>query len=86
MPAAEQFQLRPTPGAGGCHIGNELDLVAEYQLDKELSFGFGYARMFAGQFLNTTTPGHDDNYPYAYFEYNFSKSGFQSPITPNRRN
>jgi hypothetical protein len=74
------------PRRGGRHIGNELDLVAEYQLDKELSLGFGYARMFAGQFLNTTTPGHDDNYPYAYFEYNFSKSGFQSPITPNRRN
>jgi hypothetical protein len=73
------------PGAGR-HIGNELDLVAEYQVDKGLSFGFGYARMFAGQFLNTTTPGHDYNYPYAYFEYNFSKSGFHSPITPNRPN
>ncbi len=73
------------PGAGR-HIGNEIDLVAEYQVDKGLSFGFGYARMFAGQFLNTTTPGHDYSYPYAYFEYNFSKSGFHSPITPNRPN
>jgi hypothetical protein len=42
-------------------------------------FGFGYARMFAGQFLNTTTPGHDYSYPYAYFEYNLSKSGFHRP-------
>ncbi len=50
--------------------------IAEYQLNKGLNFGFGYARMFAGQFLNTTTPGHDYSYPYAYFEYNFSKSGF----------
>lgn len=71
------------PGANP-HIGNELDLVAEYQWSKGLSFGFGYARMFAGQFLKTTTPGHDYSYPYAYFEYNFSKSGFHFPITRNR--
>jgi len=67
------------PGASR-HIGNELDLVAQYQLNKGLNFGFGYARMFAGQFLNTTTTGHDYSYPYAYFEYNFSKS---SPRGPN---
>jgi hypothetical protein len=73
------------PGASR-HIGNELDLVAEYEVNKGLNFGFGYARMFAGQFLTTTTPGHAYSYPYAYFEYNFSKSGFHFPITPNRRN
>ncbi|HWO35988.1 MAG TPA: alginate export family protein [Candidatus Acidoferrum sp.] len=73
------------PGASR-HIGNEFDLVAEYEVNKGLSFGFGYARMFAGQFLNQTTPGHDYSYPYAYFEYNFSKSGFHFPITPNKRN
>lgn len=73
------------PGASR-HIGNELDLVAEYQLNAGLSFGLGYARMFAGQFLKTTTPGHDYSYPYAYFEYNFSKSGFHFPITPNTPN
>jgi Alginate export len=73
------------PGASR-HIGNEFDLVAEYEVNKGLSFGFGYARMFAGQFLNKTTPGHDYSYPYAYFEYNFSKSGFHFPITPNKRN
>ena len=58
------------PGASR-HIGNELDLVAEYRLNKGLNSGFGYARMFAGQFLDTTTAGHDYSYPYAYFEYKF---------------
>jgi hypothetical protein len=48
-------------------------------VNKGLNFGFGYARMFAGQFLNRTTPSHDYSYPYAYFEYNFSKSGFHFP-------
>jgi Alginate export len=73
------------PGASP-HIGNELDLAAEYQWGEGLSFGFGYARLFAGQFLKSTTPGHDYSYPYAYFEYNFSKSGFHFPITPNTKN
>lgn len=73
------------PGASR-HIGNEFDAVAEYEVNKGLNFGFGYARMFAGQFLNQTTQGHDYSYPYAYFEYNFSKSGFHFPITPNKRN
>src|SRR6201997_5185630 len=73
------------PGASR-HIGNEFDSVAEYTVNKGLSFGFGYGRMFAGQFLQTTTRGHDYSYPYAYFEYNFSKSGFHFPITPNKPN
>jgi len=63
-------------------LGTELDLVAECTLNKGLNFGFGYARLFAGQFLKTTTPGHNYSYPFAYLEYNFSKSGF--PITPNK--
>jgi hypothetical protein len=73
------------PGASR-HIGNEFDMVAEYELNKGLNFGFGYGRMFAGQFLDQTARGHDYSYPYAYFEYNFSKSGFHFPITPNRPN
>jgi hypothetical protein len=73
------------PGASR-HIGNELDLVAEYQMNQGLKVGFGYARLFAGQFLKTATQGHDYSYPLAYLEYNFSKSGFRFPITPNKPN
>jgi predicted porin len=68
------------------HIGNELDLVAEYQWGQGLNFGFGYAHLFAGNFLNTATPGHDYSYPYAYFQYNFSKSGVHFPVTLNKPN
>jgi Alginate export len=71
------------PGASP-HVGNELDLIAEYQLNKGINFGFGYARLFAGQFLRTATEGHDYGYPYAYVEYNFSTSGFHFPITTNK--
>src|ERR1700757_257801 len=68
------------------HVGNELDIVAEYTLNKGFNLGFGYCRMFAGPFLRTTTAGHDYQYPYAYIEYNFTKSGFHFPITINQPN
>jgi Alginate export len=73
------------PGASS-HVGDELDLIFEYFLTQGLNFGFGYAHMFAGQFLKTVTPGYEYSYPYAYFEYNLSKSGFHFPITPNKPN
>jgi alginate export protein len=59
------------PGASR-RIGTELDLIAEYQWVRGLSFGFGYARLFTGPFLKSTTPGHDYVYPHAYLQYNFS--------------
>jgi hypothetical protein len=61
------------PGASG-RIGTELDLVAEYQWVRGLSFGFGFARLFAGPFLKSATPGHDYVYPYAYLQYEFAPS------------
>jgi hypothetical protein len=77
------IEVSAHPGANG-HVGNELDLVAEYELNKGLTFGFGYARLFAGQFLKTTTPGHDYSYPFAYFQYNFSESGFHYPVSSHK--
>jgi hypothetical protein len=68
------------------HVGNELDIVAEYTLNKGPNFGFGYGRMFAGPFLRTTTAGYDYQYPYAYFEYNVTKSSFHFPISITQPN
>ncbi len=77
------IEVAAHPGASR-HIGNELDLIAEYQMNKGLTFGFGYAHLFAGQFLKTTTPGHDYTYPFAYFQYNLSKSGFHYPVSSHK--
>ncbi len=71
------------PGASP-HIGSELDVIAEYSLNRGMNFGFGYGRLFAGRFLSVTTAGQDYAYPFAYFEHNFSRSGFHFPVTPNR--
>ena len=61
------------PGASR-RLGTELDLVAEYQWVRGLSAGFGFARLFAGPFLKSTTAGHDYVYPYAYLQYDFAPS------------
>jgi len=74
------------PRRGGRHIGNELDLVAEYQLDKELSFD---SVMHACSPDNFPTPQRRVTMTTIHTRTSnttFRNPGFQSPITPNRRN
>jgi hypothetical protein len=59
------------PNAASRHIGQELDFSAEYRVNAGVSVGFGYARVFAGQFLKATSPGKDYSYPFLYFTYRF---------------
>ncbi len=56
------------PGAGK-FIGQELDLVANYKWKKAIELGFGYAHLFTGRFLNSTTAGRDYNYPFLFVEF-----------------
>ena len=55
----------------GSHVAQELDVTFEYQFDKALSSGFGYAQVFAGEFLKRTTDGRNYEYPYGYVTYRF---------------
>ncbi len=54
------------PQATSRHIGTELDLIAEYKQNTHVVYGFGFAHLFTGQFLNEATHGKDYNYPFAY--------------------
>ena len=53
------------------HIGQEIDAIAEYQPNRATRFGFGWAHLFAGQFLKQTSGGKDYNYPFVYGTYQF---------------
>ena len=57
--------------AAGRHVGQEMDLDFDYEWNRALTVGFGYARLFAGEFLKRTTPGRDFQYPYGYLTYRF---------------
>jgi hypothetical protein len=59
------------PNATSRHLGTELDLIAEYKQNPHVTYGFGFARVFTGQFLNQTTHGKDYKYPFAYIIYGF---------------
>jgi hypothetical protein len=59
------------PRATSKHLGEELDLIAEYKQNRHITYGLGFAHIFTGPFLNEATHGKDYNYPYAYITYIF---------------
>ena len=65
------ISIRANPKATSRHIGQEVDFIAHYQANEGIAFGFGYARLFSGQFLKTASPGKDFSYPFAYLDYRF---------------
>src|ERR1700761_6568609 len=59
------------PKATSKHLGEELDLIADYKLNQHVTYGLGFAHIFTGPFLREATPGKGYNYPYAYVTYIF---------------
>ena len=53
------------------HIGQEVDFIAQYQVTKGISTGFGYARLFSGPYLKAVSPGKDYGYPFVSLTYGF---------------
>jgi Alginate export len=59
------------PKASSRHIGQEVDVSAQYEVAKGVTTGFGYARLFSGRFLKAVSPGKDYGYPFVYLTYGF---------------
>lgn len=57
-------------GHSGRHIGRELDLFATVKL-KKMTFGAGYGRFFAGEFVKKATPGAGPDLFYIYQDFRF---------------
>jgi hypothetical protein len=53
------------------HIGSELSAVGLYKYSKVMSFGAGYGRLFAGEFLKESKVGYGYTYPYVMMVGNF---------------
>lgn len=58
-------------GTAGRFVGQELDFIAAYNFNKRTSVGAGLGHLFAGTFLNNTTPGNGYTYPYLQLTYAF---------------
>jgi hypothetical protein len=65
------ISIAADPNPASRHIGQEVDFIAQYQVDKRITTGFGYARLFSGRFLKTVSPGKDYGYPFVYLTYGF---------------
>jgi hypothetical protein len=59
------------PRATSKHLGEELDLLADFKQNRHVTYGLGFAHIFTGAFLNQATHGKDYNYPYLYVTYVF---------------
>jgi len=62
---------RSVSGAAGRHVGQEADLQLAYPLAKSIHLSGGYAYLFSGRFLKTTTPGKNYSLPYLQVVYSF---------------
>ena len=65
--------VRNTTGSAGTHIGQEADAYTWYELNRHVNVGFGFAHIFAGEFLTKMEKG--PNYSYPYFALNFKDAG-----------
>lgn len=62
--------FRDLSGRSGRHVGEEIDVVAQYTV-KGRYLGGGYGHLFPGQFLHAQTPGVGLNYLYLNVGYSF---------------
>lgn len=60
--------VRSATGTAGRHVGRETDLYATYKY-RHFLFGAGYGHVFAGEFLQRTTPGVGPTYLYVFHTY-----------------
>jgi hypothetical protein len=63
--------VRSATGAGGTHVGQEIDLTGTWTFAKAFTAGAGVAHIFPGAFLKTATPGNPYTYPYFVMVYKF---------------
>jgi hypothetical protein len=62
---------RVVTGASSRHIGQELDFYGTMKLTNYLTFGAGYAHLFAGEFIKQATPGASTGFSYGMLTYRF---------------
>jgi hypothetical protein len=63
--------LRGDTGTDASYIGNEIDLLLTWQLNRHTNVQLGYSHFFAGDFLSDTGPSQDIDFAYAQFAFTF---------------
>ena len=63
--------LRAGGGSDETQIGNEIDLLLNWQIDRHTAAYIGYSHFFAGDFLEETGPADDIDFFYAAVTFTF---------------
>ena len=62
---------RVPAGAASTKVGQEIDIQVARPLSPQLALAAGYARLFAGPFLEQATPGRSYTGPFVMLTYVF---------------
>ena len=63
--------VRGDNGSDASYVGNEFDIVANWQINRHTSAYIGWAHFFAGDFLADTGPSQDADFVYASVTFTF---------------
>jgi len=63
--------LRADNGSGAAYIGQETDLLLNWQIDRHWSAYVGYSHFFPGDFIQETGPAGDIDFVYAALQFTF---------------
>ncbi len=62
---------RADNGTDATEVGQEIDLLIDWQVDRHLAFYFGYSHFFAGEFIDDTGANDDIDMVYIAGTYTF---------------
>jgi hypothetical protein len=63
--------VRGDNGSDASYVGNEFDIVLNWQIDRHTSAYVGWAHFFAGDFIEQTGPSMDVDFVYAAVTFTF---------------
>jgi hypothetical protein len=63
--------VRADNGSDASYVGNEFDIVLNWQIDRHLSAYLGWGHFFAGDFIQQTGAAEDVDFVYASMTYTF---------------
>jgi len=63
--------VRGDNGSDASYVGNEFDIVLNWQINRHTSAYIGWAHFFAGDFIEETGPSKDVDFAYASVTYTF---------------
>jgi hypothetical protein len=63
--------VRSGAGSDASYVGNQLQCLVEWEMNRHLTLNGAYAHFFAGRFLKETRPGEDVDYASAWITFKF---------------